>query len=335
MQSKSNTMTKQILPLEKKELNRLRLKYFTFISIFLLLSYGLYCLVERESRYISWNNKALYIYAFIFLFFLILVGIVTKKQLKIVRKKEKIRLIGYIDKKRKKANNDNRPIYFISIEGEEFMVKRAYYDKVKLGDFVQFDFLECLSTIFSLKIVEESTVINKKDSFSTKIKDQLFEVTSQDRTFLEKRFQKHREHYILVTSFLLFFILIALVAYYKNGQFEAVVFGFFLSFIFSMFVFFFIKRCITYLRNKAHDKKIGNSSIVIDKEVNDMNINSRYYILTTFSTCKIRVEKNVYDKLNINDKLIEFKQMKEKKVFSFTTEEQNTFYTTYSVFTNS
>ena len=247
--------------------------------------------------------------------------------------KEKTRIIGHItDKTTDSGGNDNSRRYYVSIEDEDFSVKRKYYEKVTLNDLVQFDIIEGLDIKLSLDVIEDAEKIKQSEGHISKIKEQVFDVTPDDKEFLQQRFRKHRDNYILITSILLFFMLITTLAYFK-GQHLAIVFTYLLSFPFAIFLLCFIIKVIRYLRNKDYDKKIGDSSIIIDKEVDESGINSSYYILTS-STSRVRVGEEDYEKLHINDKLVEFRQMKGKNVFSILKEGQKTFYVAYSAFTN-
>jgi len=121
----------------------------------------------------------------------------------------------------------------------------------------------------------------------------------------------------------LFFILISLIVFIVNGHRGAIIFMVLLFMISFIVLFFFILRNVNYWRNKGYDKKIGNSSVIIDKE------DHSFYIFTTATTKGISIEAKDYEKLHVNDKLVEFRQMKGKKVFSVINEQQKTFYVRY------
>ena len=82
-------MIKQTLPLEKKDLRRLRLNYWMFIFFFSLFFGGILYIGERVTKgfqNFSFYDSAIYVYAFFSVAFIILTYYITKKYSKAFKK---------------------------------------------------------------------------------------------------------------------------------------------------------------------------------------------------------------------------------------------------------
>jgi len=147
-------MTKQTLPLEKKDVIRLRLNFLKLIFIVpSILAAVLYGVIRETDSFqnIQFNNVGMYMLVLFSLSFLVVVSFSVVGFLKSFKRKEKIRVRGYVTKKKRVSGGGESPdCYYIFIEGEGFKVEKKYYKKVIRNDLVQFDFVEDISVSLSI-----------------------------------------------------------------------------------------------------------------------------------------------------------------------------------------